>query len=299
MRSLRDTWVEPAMSPDARIRLRLLRGRAARDAETLARFLPQKPRQLLVWYNRRFEVENLKIVLRSVHFGVDRRRSLASLIPLRPSAWWEALLEVKSVSALLDAVRRSPYAEPLEQAWQRYQAERRLFFLEIAIALFYFQRLVRLIESQTGSEKEDAHLFLGRWVAIQNLAWAYRYRISGRMSPEEILNYSLHRAFGTGLDALRRIALGAALDREAQRLGFRLTPSLSEVEALTELEVLSERERYRRAADLLGRPLFRFRGALAYLSLLESEIRDLGVIAEGKAAGLARGEIQSRLLRTT
>jgi len=99
------------------------------------------------------------------------------------------------------------------------------------------------------------------------------------------------------LETVRRVALGAPLEGEARRLGFLLTPGRPEVEGLTELEVLAERERYQRAAALLKRPLFRFGGILAYLTLLECEIRDLGVVMEGKAAGLSRGEIAARLLR--
>jgi V/A-type H+-transporting ATPase subunit C len=290
--------VEPAVTADARVPLRVLRGEVAAASDTLVRFRPGRSKQLLIWYNRRFEIENLKIVLRAIHYRVDRQRAFGSVIPLRSSRWrWDALLQAASVPVLLDQLRGAPYARPLEQALEHYQQEQRLFYLEVALDLFYFQRLVRLIESQRGSEEEDARIFLGRWVAIQNLLWAYRYRIYGRMSPEEILNYTLHHAFATGLEALRRVVLGAPLEAEAQRLGFHLSPGRPEVEALPELEVLAERERYRRAAAMLSRPLFRLGGILAYLSLLESEIRDLGVVLEGKAAGLARAEIARRLLR--
>jgi len=300
VRVLRDTWVEPAVTADARIVLRTLRGEVAAAADTLGRFLPRRSKQLLAWYNRRFEIENLKIVLRSIHYRVDRQRARASLIPLRSSRWpWQTLLDAGSVPELADQLRGSPYARPLEQAFERYQQEQRLFYLEIAVDLFYFQRLVQWIESQRGTEQADALSFLGQWVAIQNLTWAYRYRIYGRMSPEEILNFTLHRAFAANLDAVRRVALGAPLEAEAQRLGFRLSPGLSEVDALTELEVLAERERYRRAAAAFSRPLFRLGGVLAYLALLESEIRDLGVVVEGKATGLTGADIKGRLLRAT
>jgi hypothetical protein len=118
------------------------------------------------------------------------------------------------------------------------------------------------------------------------------------MSPEEILNYTLHRAFATGLDTVRRVALGAPLEGEVRRLGFTLSSDLSETEALTELELLAERERYRQAALVINRPLFHLGGVLAYLSLLESQVRDLMVIAEGKRVGLTSNDIARRLLRS-
>jgi len=292
------TAVAPAVTRDGTLRLGILRGEAASTGRTVARFLPRGCRELVDWYNQRFEIENLKTVLRTVHYRLERPRALSSLIPLRSTRWpWEALLEAGSVAAVVAQLRESPYARPLEHAMERYQQERRLFYLEVALDLFYFQRLVRLIESQSGTDEADARQFLGRWIAIQNLLWAYRYRIYGRMTPEEIINYTLHRAFAVGLDTVRRVVLGSPLTIEAERLGLRLSPGLSEVETLTELELEAERERFRRAAAIIGRPLYRLGGVLGYLWLLEGEVHDLTVLVEGKTTGLSGAEIARRLLR--
>jgi V/A-type H+-transporting ATPase subunit C len=288
----------PAVAGDGRIQLQVLRGELATAGGALVRFLPRTSGELLAWYNRRFEIENLKTVLRVVHYQLDRSRALAALIPLRSGhRRLERLAEAGSIRAVIEQIRDSPYARPLENAMERYQQERRLFYLEIALDLFYFQRLVRIIESQTGKEADDARRFLGRWIAIQNFLWAYRYRIYGRMTPEEIINYTLHRAFAAGLDTVRRIALGSPLTAEAERLGFQLSRGTTETEGLTEIEILAERERFKRASEIVGRPLFSLAGALAYLWLLEAEIRDLTVIVEGKVTGLSGAEIARRLVR--
>jgi V/A-type H+-transporting ATPase subunit C len=275
-----------------------LLGEVAESGRALVRFLPRGAGELVAWYNRRFEIENLKTVLRAVHYGLDPSRARASLIPLRATGWrWDQLIESGSIAAVIDQIRESPYARPLENAIERYQQEQRLFYLEIALDLFYFQKLVRLIESQSGKDAADARRFLGRSIAVQNLLWAYRYRIYGRMTPEEIINFTLHRAFTAGLETVRRVALGSPLEVEAARLGFQITPGLSEVEGLTEIEVLAERERFRYATAAIRRPLFQLRGALAYLWLLEAEVRDLTMISEGKIAGLSSAEIGRRLVR--
>lgn len=296
--SLGHTAVAPAVARDGRINTQTLRGEIAAAGRALVRFLPRSSGEVVAWYNQRFEIENLKTVLRAVHYRADRRRALAVLIPLRPARWrWEELLEAGSVDAFIDQVRKSPYGRPLENAMERYQKERRLFYLEIALDLFYFQKLVRLIESQRGRDEADARRSLGRWIAIQNLLWAYRYRIYGHMTPEEIVNYTSHHAFSAGLDTVRRVALGSPLSVEAERLGFRIPPGLREGEALTQIEILAERERFRYATTAIRRPLFQLGEVLAYLWLLESEVRDLTVIVEGKSTGFSAAEIGSRLLR--
>jgi len=295
---LGQTALAPAVAHDGRLSAQTLRGEVAATGRSLVRFLPRASGELIAWYNRRFEIENLKTVLRAVHYGVARARAQASFIPLRSSRWrWETLLEAGSIPSVVDQIRDSPHARPLEHAMERYQAEQRLFYLEAALDLAYFQKLVRLIESQRGKEGADARRFLGRWIAVQNLLWAYRYRIYGRMTPEEIINFTLHRAFAAGLDTVRRIALGSPLAVEAGRMGFRVSPELSELEALTELELLAERERFRYASAMVAKPLFHLGGVLAYLWLLEGEVHDLAVLVEGKLTASTGPEITRRMVR--
>ena len=73
----------PIVGRDGRIKLGILRGEIADAGSAIARFLPHGAGELVAWYNRRFEIENLKTVLRAVHYGLDPSRALASLIPLR------------------------------------------------------------------------------------------------------------------------------------------------------------------------------------------------------------------------
>lgn len=290
-------WMETQILPEAAVGGGAPRGRIAATAQSLGRYLPCASRELLAWYNRRFEIENLKAVLRAVHYGLDLKQAAASLVPLSSRRQWEALLEAGSIGAVVDQLRESPYARPLHNAMERFQQEQRLFYLEIALDLFYFQKLVRLIESQHGTDAAGARRFLGRSIEVQNLLWAYRYRIYGRMTPEEIINYTLHTAFHAGLDTVRRIALGSPLAVEAGRLGFEIPSRLSEVEALTEIEVLAARELFVRATQAIRRPMFHLGGVLAYLWLLESEAADLAMLAEGKAMGLSAPEIAQRMVR--
>jgi V/A-type H+-transporting ATPase subunit C len=182
--SLGETAIALAVARDGGISVQVLRGQTAAAGRALARFLPRASRELFAWYNRRFEIENLKIILRAVHYQADRRRALAALIPLRPARWpWEALLEAESVDAVIDRVRESSYRRPLENAVERYRKERRLFYLEVALDLFYFQKLVRLIELQSGRDldavKQAVEKAAGHPVAMEVLKSAGKERGCG------------------------------------------------------------------------------------------------------------------------
>jgi V/A-type H+-transporting ATPase subunit C len=229
---------------------------------------------------------------------LDKEDAEAVLLPLdSPELPWSVLMDAGSVSVLVERLSRTPYGRPLSNAWERYQQENMPFFLEIAVDLHYFQRLVSLIEKLKGRDRLEAERFLGRWIAIQNLLWAYRYRIYFRISPEEILNYTLHDAFEVSLDTVRRIVLGSRVEAEARRLGIGLPADLPETEALTRLEKLEARALYRRAEAAFAGSLFHLGAALAYLVLLESEVADLTVLIEGKRIGMAAAELETYLLR--
>src|SRR5271165_397787 len=149
--ALRQTRVASAVTRHGEVRLQMLRAETASVAQSLARYLPRHARKLVTWYNRKFEIENLKTILRSAHYGLDPRRSARTLIPLRSNAktgpgHWETLLEEASIPAIIEQLRGTPYAAPLEQAAERYQKERRLFHIEVGLDLFYYRRLVQLIE---------------------------------------------------------------------------------------------------------------------------------------------------------
>jgi len=81
-------------------------------------------------------------------------------------------------------------------------------------------------------------------------------------------------------------------------LGFSLPSGLSEAEALSQLELQVERERHRRAAAAIRQPLFHLGGALAFLVVLDAEVRDLAVIVEGNSIGLTGAEMAPHLLRS-
>lgn len=294
---LRETAYAECLDHDLVTVEQSLRLRLARAARTMAQFLPGKARQVVRWYSRRFEVENLKTLIRALHYGLEKERALSILLPVAsPGLPWKALLGSGSVPALVEQLAPTPYGRCLAHALPRYTQENRPFYLEVALDLDYFSRLVLLIEELRGRDRREAERLLGYWIATQNLLWAYRYRLYARMLPEEVLNFTLHRAFRVSLETVRRVALGSPVAAEAIRLGIRL-PDLAEPEALTRLEWLAARALYQEASKTFARSIFHIGGVLAYLALLESEIADLILLLEGKRSGVPATELDPYLLR--
>lgn len=272
--------------------------RVAQGGHALLRSLQGRPRDLVAWYLRRFDLDNLKTVLRTIHHHQDRERARALLLRFEGSTLdWEALLDAGSIAVLIDRLRATPYARPLELALERYQEEQLPFYLEVSLDLAFFQRLVRLTERLGGTDRRQTERLLGFWIATRNLLWAYRYRVYARMSPEEIVNYTLHRAYAVDVAAVRRVATGAPISEEARRVGVDIPAELAPRDALARFETLARRALFARAQSSFRGWLFHLGAVLAYLVLLETEVRDLITVVEGKAQGLAATELASRLIR--
>src|SRR5690606_1075982 len=186
------------------------------ETRSLAKSVPTRAQDLLTWYAGRFEVQDLKVLIRALHHDMPLDEAWAAMT-LRPSdSPRVARLEpARSLAEVVDAIGADPYGRALANAWERYQLEHRQFYLEVALDLAYQQGLVDRIEALGGPDRADAEALLGRWLALANLLTAVRYRAMAGVSPEEVVNFCLHRDFGGGLAMVQRVAVGAKVWDEA------------------------------------------------------------------------------------
>lgn len=280
----------------------------ARSYRSLLKLVPGQPGVLLDWLGRRFELDNLKTLLRTIAGEVPAGQIKTALIPLSDVSElpWTGLAEANSVTEVTNRLRTSFngafYARAMEPALDRYRREKDVFGLEVTLDLAYYRRLLRLLDNLSGRDREEAGRLIGTMVNIQNLLWAFRYRVYFDLSPEEILNYTLHRRLRVNASVVRQIAAGASIEAVAGRVGADPLPDLSPVaelspeEALPELELIFQRHIHNLAGSARQGYPFHLGALLAYELLLESEVRDLMTIIEGKVAGWTAPEIRPGLI---
>ncbi|MFN8486022.1 MAG: V-type ATPase subunit [Caldilineaceae bacterium] len=268
------------------------------------RLMQGASRGLLEWHWRRFEVENLKTVLRAVHYRMPPEQAASVLVPLGDASTlpWSTLVAVDSALALAERLRATWYGRALAQALDQYRRTQALFVLEVALDLAYYQHLLRLLQQLHGRDRTEAERFFGAWLDGQNLLWAYRYQLYARFSPEEMLNYTLHRHLRANAEVVRAIALGAPLWETVTRLWGTRLPGLADLQGLSEraalarLELILQRHLYQLAQQTRGAYALHLGIVLAYEVLLESEVRDLIALCESKAGGVLGQPLQFYLI---
>lgn len=287
-----------------------LSGRAADNCRRAMAFVSGGARDLVqVWWQH-FELENLKAVFRGVdqRLGPDAIRRL--LIPLGDYSTlpWEALLNERTVSSLIEQLGDTHYINPLRNAYPAYQRDRALFALEIALDIRYYRDLAAAINRLASAEREQARTVLGVRMDMLNVLWSFRYRVYYALSAEEIVNYTLWHTFHTDTMLVRDIALGAdprdILTRVWGQYALDLTPldgwgprDADAARLMPQLELLLERLWRRLAMKQLAGYPFKLGATLSYLVLQELEIRDLVTLLESKAMGWDRERLNQYLIR--
>ncbi|MDZ7706336.1 MAG: V-type ATPase subunit [Trueperaceae bacterium] len=277
---------------------RTLRRRVHRETVSLADDVPPRARDLLRWHASRYDVQDIKLLVRALHYDRSLEQARAAMtVHAQDGPDVAAWTRARSLRALLEALDGSPYGRALANAWERYQAEHRPFYLEVALDLAFGRGLVKRIDALGGGDARDAEDLLGRWLARTNLLAAVRYRALAGIRPEEVVNFCLHRDFGGGLAMVQRVAAGAPLRDEAAALGVELPSEASERDAILELERRTEMLRRDAARARFARVPFGLGLVLAYLILLEAEVQDLIRLLEAKAQDLSADDLRSHVPR--
>ena len=262
---------------------------------------PKHTRGLLEQMYRRFEVDNLKGVLRGLVTGASWDRVRFVLFPLTTTDLpAQAMVEAGNMAAAVELLQGTPYYDTLSFAMKRFNAEQNLFPLEVALDLAYWRRLWAEIKRLPRDDRAYALRVAGSLLDMNNVMWAIRYRVYYNLSEEELINYTLPVGFRVRDDDIRSIAAGADL----ALVTGRIYPGLPDLQALFETprqglprleKMLFQRVARECHAAFLGSP-FHIGLLMGYLVLQEFEIQDLIVLLEAKATGAAESEFRPLLV---
>ncbi len=150
-------------------------------------------RELILSLFSRFEAENLKICLRALFTGLRKANVAHFLYPVEKISRlpWDKLWQQKDVRAALKLLEKTPFGPMLKHALPQFEAQGRLFPLEMAIDISCFKRIAAAAQT-AGSRRDRARVsqILGSYIDVLNICHIFRLRFVYGLSPEEALNYS-------------------------------------------------------------------------------------------------------------
>lgn len=269
----------------------------------LVRLAPERPRQLIEVVLHRFEVFNLKTILRGLHVGASAEEIAQNLYPtiLYPPAFYPELLKKEKMRDVLDYLLSAgaSYTDALWKAFPEYERTGKLLVLEHALDWAYFNGARATLEQLKDENAKFVRTVLGTEADVLNLIYALRIIESGVQS-EEKYKYILEGGARLTSDFIREL-----LDTADRTSFFRKLARTSYYRQIQPLDETVNAARFqKRLEDFLYQELCRWdlgrffdiHMSIAYIWRKTAEMTNLRVIASGLARHAAREQIEHNLI---
>jgi V/A-type H+-transporting ATPase subunit C len=269
----------------------------------LVRIAPEDPRRLIEIVLERFEVFNLKTILRGFHVGASPEEMGKNLYPtlLYPPEFYQELLQRETLRGVLDYLLSTGnrYYQPLAAVFPEYERTRKLALLEHALDSFYFAHARSVLEERSDENAQIVQEALGTEADILNLVYALRV-VESQVQSDEKYRYIIEGGRHLSSEAVRTLL--AAADVSDFWRGLARTPYFRKIGAPPEqlsAPRLQERLENLLYAELCRLDLGRFfdiQMTLSYIWRKSAEMTNLRVIASGLARHAPRAQIEENLI---
>lgn len=258
---------------------------------------------LIARYLRKFDVWNLKTVIRGIYADSDAEAIRTDLIRAGEldDRTLDRLAELDSIEDVIELVRGTIFADPLEDAYEEYEAVGTLVPLENALDRAFYENLLEdLGRPQEGPEATYVE-FLQTEIDFRNARNALRlarsgadldpaaYYIEGGVLFDES---ELNRLVGHYDELVDHIA-------ENKRYGDRLSEALErlrDADSLIQFEHALDAALLEYADTLSSIYPTTITPVLSYILAKEREVENIRAIARGREVGLDESEIEEELV---
>lgn len=246
-------------------------------------------KRLICQLYQRYELENLKVILRAICYCRQLDKTKRLFFPLMKYTNFSTndLIASKDLSGIIHRLKGTWYYEPLINSFYRFENEGESFPLEMALDLTYYNHLWDIISSLSRQDQKIAKTILGLQLDALNIIWIIRFKKRFLFSPEEILNYSLTN--GKYISKKIRKKMAYSVTQTDLISNLEGTPYKKILKGIDDPEIgyvrllqyilLLVRRNWNRYPFQIGT-------ILGYIFLKEIEIKDLITITEGKRIGI-------------
>ncbi len=259
------------------------------DLAVLGRAVSGRARDFLIYWAHRYELGNLKAIIRGKMVGLPAsvmRKQLIDVSPYTPLPV-DDLLGAEDIKELLRCLERTPYYTDIARQARRMLEERNdLFALDAAVGPRFYAGLSQRARAITGAEAGELKLLVGSLIDRINLVWLLRYRFVYHLPPAEA--YYLLIPAHYRLVERQLLALAELSDLE-EVIAALPAPFPTVLEKSTSISEVTEALRHwtwQLAERVLKRSVFNLARGFAYLLLRDRELRHLRVVLKGKQLNL-------------
>lgn len=269
------------------------------ETRVLIRPLSGAARAFLIFWTARFEMSNVKTLLRS---KMNDERPAAVLARMTPMGAFsrldiQTLAHVEDVGELLQRLEAGPYAAIVRHARRAFEQNRDPFTLDAALDRGYYEGLIQRAQPLEESLGTPFHGLMAHLVDRTNLVWLLRYRFNYMLPPAQVYYLLVGSRYSLSSARLQQLA---ALDSLAAVLAALPMPWRARLADAADIPDIAARMEYAAAGQALSVLRSRAPGAaraFAYLVLRERDLRAIRAVLRGRHLGLADAAIRQAVRR--
>lgn len=255
-----------------------------RELAVLIRPLSGPARDLLSYWAHRFELTNLKVIIRGKMTGQPQAAIEQDLLDMGslqrlPTA---ELLQTDSLEELLRRLDETAYATITDQARQMLERGEALFALDAAIDRHYFTGLARRGNVLQSGSSQLLRAIVGSVIDHINLVWLLRYRFAYNFPPAQAYYLLIPAGHRLTSGRLQQLAQRASFEDVIANLPESFARLLAGTRNSTEATLRLELETWRISSNVLYHTSFNVARALAYMVLRERDLRRWRAIVRGR-----------------
>lgn len=253
-------------------------------------------------YLKKFEIEDLKIILRTILMENEEDYLSDNLIYIdrNKKIDFNNLIQASSYSELQEVLKELYYAEVLDEFAEQYQKNKNLFQIEMTLDFHYFSQLNKLAAKLSNKDQKYFNEIIGSHIDLLNIQWVYRIKRYYNLSSGEILNYIIPFHFKITREELQNMSQVNNPKDLVKHISYAPYQKLLE-NAIKDENNIFERfflnYIFKKLQQIKTESFFTISNILAYLFLREYELRDIITIIEGIRYSLPNDRINNFLIR--
>lgn len=254
----------------------------------LLRPLRGAARNILLQWARRYEVYNLKALIRGKMNRLDNDEIERSLfrLPGFLSLNHHELLNTDDAGELFIRLEGTPYQSLARQARRRLLEHQDLFMTDASLDQAFYTEVFKAVQPLDPPDRQEMHGLVGSVVDRHNLVWMLRYRYNYALSPAEVLYLSIDGGLQLDRRRLRDMVKAETFEECLARAPDRLRESLHGCTSILAIEARMQQNLALRAEHAIRHSPSVLATAFGYLILRFYEMRTLHAIAQARLSGL-------------
>lgn len=274
-----------------------LENHVIKQFDKINKFFTNEYKKLFDTLLLRYEIEDLKRYLRVLGRKEDINKYRRKRLNKRITNFDVMVKESSNLGEFIEKLNGTIYYKVLNP-YKDEDESRIMFYMEMNLDRMYFNLLKSASDNLNKEDRESYQESLGKNIDLLNIEWIYRGIRFYNLLPEELINYTLLNGYEFNYEKLKKMSY-STLDELKDMVSSTKYNFLLEGEDDVDLHLETRRQRFFREQSLnhFKKGKLNIDLSIAYLYLLEFEVRDIITILEATNYGLTAEQTKSYLIR--